>query len=158
MITSAPWYVPNTVIRHDLQVPTVKEEIRRLSAHYNTRLCTHPNLLAAQLLNPPTHRRLKRHLPVDLPYRFSVQPQSCNTTNYESVLIIILVPHQASTLPPRRVSTVSHSPSPINLTQFCLSITTDCKINKGSCKKYWAVDLSFSCSRNIKLISLYYHK
>jgi hypothetical protein len=120
MITSAPWYVPNTVIRHDLQVPTVKEEICRLSAHYITRLCTHPSLLATQLRNPPTDRRLKRHLPVDLPYRFPVQTQSSNTTNYESVLIIILVPHQAPTPLPRRGSTVSHSPSPNNVTPFCL--------------------------------------
>jgi hypothetical protein len=30
-----------TVIRHDLQVPTVKEEIRRLIAHYITTLCKH---------------------------------------------------------------------------------------------------------------------
>jgi hypothetical protein len=25
MIVAAPWYVPNTVIRSDLQIPTVKE-------------------------------------------------------------------------------------------------------------------------------------
>jgi hypothetical protein len=29
MIVDAPWYVPNTVIRSDLQTSTVKEEIRR---------------------------------------------------------------------------------------------------------------------------------
>jgi hypothetical protein len=28
VIADAPWYVPNTVIRRDLQIPTVKEEIR----------------------------------------------------------------------------------------------------------------------------------
>jgi hypothetical protein len=28
MIVDTPWYVPNTVIRKDLQIPTVKEEIR----------------------------------------------------------------------------------------------------------------------------------
>jgi hypothetical protein len=27
MIVDAPWYVPNTVIKRDLQIPTVKEEI-----------------------------------------------------------------------------------------------------------------------------------
>jgi hypothetical protein len=32
MIVDAPWYVPNTVIRRDLQTPTVKEEIRRYSS------------------------------------------------------------------------------------------------------------------------------
>jgi hypothetical protein len=26
MIVGAPWYVPNTVIRRDLRIPTVKEE------------------------------------------------------------------------------------------------------------------------------------
>jgi hypothetical protein len=31
MIVDAPWYVPNTVIRRDLQIPTVKEEIRHLN-------------------------------------------------------------------------------------------------------------------------------
>jgi hypothetical protein len=31
MIVNALWYVPNTVIRRDLQIPTVKEEIRRYS-------------------------------------------------------------------------------------------------------------------------------
>jgi hypothetical protein len=32
LITDAPWYVPNSIIRRDLQVPFVKEEIRHLSA------------------------------------------------------------------------------------------------------------------------------
>jgi hypothetical protein len=31
MTVDAPWYVPNTVIRTELQTPTVKEEIRRYS-------------------------------------------------------------------------------------------------------------------------------
>jgi hypothetical protein len=35
MIVDAPWYVPNTVIRRDLQILRVKEEIRRYSAHPN---------------------------------------------------------------------------------------------------------------------------
>jgi hypothetical protein len=32
MIVDAPWYAPNTVIRKDLQMPTVKEEIHRYSS------------------------------------------------------------------------------------------------------------------------------
>jgi hypothetical protein len=32
MIVDAPWYVPNTVIRRDLKIPTVKEEIRRYNS------------------------------------------------------------------------------------------------------------------------------
>jgi hypothetical protein len=39
----APWYVPNTVIRRDLQTPTVKEEIHRYSSQYSARLSAHPN-------------------------------------------------------------------------------------------------------------------
>jgi hypothetical protein len=38
MMVDAPWYVPNTVIRRDLQTPTVKEEIRRYSSQYSARL------------------------------------------------------------------------------------------------------------------------
>jgi hypothetical protein len=34
MIVDAPWYVPNTVIRRHLQIPTVKEEIHRFSFQY----------------------------------------------------------------------------------------------------------------------------
>jgi hypothetical protein len=32
LITDAPWYVPNSVIRNDLQIPTIKEEITGLSS------------------------------------------------------------------------------------------------------------------------------
>jgi hypothetical protein len=43
MIVDAPWYVPNTVIRRDLQTPTDKEEIRRYSSQYSFRLSAKPN-------------------------------------------------------------------------------------------------------------------
>jgi hypothetical protein len=64
--------VPNAIIRRDLQVLSVKEEIRGLSAQYYAGLCTHPNLLATQLSRPSAFRRLRRHLPSDLPHRFTV--------------------------------------------------------------------------------------
>jgi hypothetical protein len=41
MIVDAPWYVPNTIIRRALQIPTVKEEIRRYSSQYSVRLSAH---------------------------------------------------------------------------------------------------------------------
>jgi hypothetical protein len=50
MIVGAPWYVPNTVIRRDLQTPTVKEEIRRYSSQYSARLSAHPNGLVVNLM------------------------------------------------------------------------------------------------------------
>jgi hypothetical protein len=43
MIADAPWYLPNTIIRRDLQTPTVKEEIRRYISQYSARLSAHPN-------------------------------------------------------------------------------------------------------------------
>jgi hypothetical protein len=61
MIVDAPWYGPITLIRRNLHVSTVKEEIRRYSSHYGARLGTHPNNLvvnkppwAATQQTPPT--------------------------------------------------------------------------------------------------------
>jgi hypothetical protein len=53
MIVNAPWYVPNTVIRRDLQTPTVKEEICRYSSQYSARLSAHPNGLVVNLIEQP---------------------------------------------------------------------------------------------------------
>jgi hypothetical protein len=43
MIVDAPWYMPTTVIRKDLQIPTVKEEIRRYGSQYSAHLSAHPD-------------------------------------------------------------------------------------------------------------------
>jgi hypothetical protein len=72
-IVDAPWYIPNTVIRKDLQIPTLKEEIHRYSSQYSARLSAHPNDLIANLMELPDNRRLRRHLPNDLPTRFLVR-------------------------------------------------------------------------------------
>jgi hypothetical protein len=56
MIVDATWYVPNTVIRRDLQIPTVKEEIRRYSSQYSARLNAHPNDIIANLMELPDKR------------------------------------------------------------------------------------------------------
>jgi hypothetical protein len=48
MVADAPWYVPKVIIRQDLQILSVKEEIRRFSIHYSSRLQTHPNSLTVQ--------------------------------------------------------------------------------------------------------------
>jgi hypothetical protein len=53
MIVDAPWYVPNTVILRDLQIPAVKEEIRRYSSHYSALLSAHPKDLTVNLMEPP---------------------------------------------------------------------------------------------------------
>jgi hypothetical protein len=54
MIVDAPWYVPNTVIGRDLQIPTVKEEIRRYSSQYSVHLSAHPNDLIVNHAELPT--------------------------------------------------------------------------------------------------------
>jgi hypothetical protein len=72
MITDAPWYMPNTVLQQDLQITSVKEEIHRFSTQYRDHLYTHPNNLTVHITVPPHHRRLRRHLPVNLPIRFNV--------------------------------------------------------------------------------------
>jgi hypothetical protein len=72
MIVDAPWYVPSTVIRRDLQIPKVKEEIHRYSSQYSDRLIAHPNVLIVNLIELPDNRRLRRHLRNDLPTRFLV--------------------------------------------------------------------------------------
>jgi hypothetical protein len=77
MITDAPWYVPNIILRQDLQITSAKEEIRRFSTQYRARLYTHPNNLTV----PREHRRLRRHLPIDLPH------QARNPNNYGRALM-----------------------------------------------------------------------
>jgi hypothetical protein len=70
MIADAPWYVLNVILRQDLQIPSVKQEIQRFSIQYSSRLQTHSNSLAVHLTELPEHKRLKRHLPTDLITRF----------------------------------------------------------------------------------------
>jgi hypothetical protein len=77
---NAPWYVSNSVIRKDLRIPTVKDEISRFNSHYDVRISVHPNERIASLTEPPIHRRLRRYWPHDLLVRF-----------LQLVLIVILV-------------------------------------------------------------------
>jgi hypothetical protein len=56
MIVDSPRYVPNMVIRSDLQIPTVKEEIRRYSSQYRARLSANPNDLTVNLMEPPDNK------------------------------------------------------------------------------------------------------
>jgi hypothetical protein len=58
IIVDALWYVPNTHIRRDLQLTSVKEEICRYSSQYSSRLSIHPNGLIVTLVELPGNRRL----------------------------------------------------------------------------------------------------
>jgi hypothetical protein len=71
IITDAPWYVPNAVIKRDLKVLSVRHEVRNYSVTYRQRLDDHPNRLAESLFRRTHHnRRLKRYYPADLATRF----------------------------------------------------------------------------------------
>jgi hypothetical protein len=51
--------------------PTIKEEISHYSSQYSARLRVHPNaIVVMNLMAQPDNRRLRRHLPNDLPTRF----------------------------------------------------------------------------------------
>lgn len=70
-IVDAPWYVTNSVIHRDLNVPTVKEVIKSASIKYSERIAVHPNKLVDKLMDTQDEaRRLKRFKPSDLPSRF----------------------------------------------------------------------------------------
>jgi hypothetical protein len=71
-VMEAPWYVPNTLILKDLQIPAVKHKISHYSYHYSKRLSLHPNELISNLQEPPETRRLRKNLPIDLPTRFNM--------------------------------------------------------------------------------------
>jgi hypothetical protein len=67
IITDAPWYIPNNIIKGDLYIPTVKREPRKYSANYRKRLDALPNNLANALFKEQLeNRRLKRMYPADL--------------------------------------------------------------------------------------------
>ena len=55
----SPWYVPNSIIHTDLQIPTVKEEISNFSTKYREKLITHPNEIISALLEDEEPRRIK---------------------------------------------------------------------------------------------------
>jgi len=67
IITDAPRYVPNVVIKRDLKVLSVRQEVRNYSITYRKRFDDHPNSLAKSLFQR-THynRRLKQYYPADL--------------------------------------------------------------------------------------------
>jgi hypothetical protein len=65
MTVDAPWYAPNTVIRMDLQTPTVKEEIQRYSSPQRT-----PKWPSSERHGATRQQTIAETLPNDLPTRF----------------------------------------------------------------------------------------
>lgn len=69
LISGAPWFVTNEIIQKDLEITSVREEIRRSSSKYQARLAIHPNRLANNLLTTTPINRLNRNNILDLPNR-----------------------------------------------------------------------------------------
>jgi len=56
--------VTNDTLHHDLNVPYIKDEIKRFGQGYTNRIKEHPNILATNVMKEvKTTRRLKRKLP-----------------------------------------------------------------------------------------------
>jgi hypothetical protein len=81
MIIDAPWYVPNTVIRRDLQIPTVKKEVRRYSSQYSARLSVHPNDLIVNLIELPKELTIAK------------TPSKWSTYQNPSVIVVFVIPY-----------------------------------------------------------------
>jgi hypothetical protein len=71
IIVNAPRFVPKWVIQQDLQIPSVKEEIKNCSEKYHLRPSAHPNQLATDLLKSHCVKRLKRFNPSELINKFN---------------------------------------------------------------------------------------
>ena len=73
IITDEPWCVVlNAATISDLQVLSVRLEVRNFSVTYRQSLNGHPNNLAKSLFQRPHYnRRLKRYCPADLATRFN---------------------------------------------------------------------------------------
>jgi hypothetical protein len=70
IITVAPRYVPNEVIKRDLQLLSVRQEMRHYSVTCRRMLDDHPNSLAKSLFERTNYnRRLKWYYPADLATR-----------------------------------------------------------------------------------------
>jgi hypothetical protein len=56
-ITDAPWYVPNAVIKRDLKVLSVRQEVRNYRVTYHQSPDNHPIRLAKSLFRRTHHNR-----------------------------------------------------------------------------------------------------
>lgn len=66
-IANAPLYITNRQLHKDLNIRTVKEEIKNQITSYKSRIDMHPNILAANLMSDrQTFVRIKRRAPQDL--------------------------------------------------------------------------------------------
>jgi hypothetical protein len=65
-MADATWYVSNSTLHNDLDIPFIKDVLQERSTKHHDRLEVHPNALLQPLLEKENNRRLKRRLPIDL--------------------------------------------------------------------------------------------
>ena len=66
-MVNAPWYIRNSDLHRDLEIPSVMEVVRKYAHKHRERLSQHVNAEASQLIvNQPAIRRLQRVIPTDL--------------------------------------------------------------------------------------------
>jgi hypothetical protein len=80
MVVDAPWYVPNTVIRSDLQIPTVKKEIRHYSSQYSARFSIHLSNLIVNLIELPDRQQA-----------IEKTPAKCSAYQIPSVTVVFVI-------------------------------------------------------------------
>lgn len=65
-IVKAPWFIRNANIHRDLEMPTIVNEISKLTRKYTQRLVYHPNALARNLLIPHQPSRFQRNYSIPI--------------------------------------------------------------------------------------------
>lgn len=66
IILNAPWFIRNSLIHRELQIPHIKEYIRKLYKRYHEKLHLCPATARYSLGRRNIHQRLKRKLPQDI--------------------------------------------------------------------------------------------
>jgi len=60
IIVNASWCITNDILQHDLNVPYVRDEIKKLSQRYADRLEKHPNILTIDLMSETEIPQIKK--------------------------------------------------------------------------------------------------
>ena len=139
IIMDSPWFVPNAVIIRDVQLLSVRQEVRNCSVTYRQRLNDHPNGLIKSLFQRPTHtRRLKRYYPVDMRTRF----------NWYSATPQQTIPNHLWLSLNRRcvAGCISHVPSIVTVNIIAECFRTDSNILGDDNKK-----MAVSCQTHLQL-------
>jgi len=119
--------LPTMIIR-DLQMFSVRQEVRNYSVTYRQRINVHPNSLAKSLLQRPNYnRRLKRYYPANLANRYNW---------YSATFPETMSSHLWLSLNRRCVTgCISYMPLIVTVSMIAECLRTDCNILGDKIKK-----------------------